>query len=62
MAAKLSTVSADSAKFLCDQVNRLIRGYESSHVSIQVITTVVPDNRAQSGSRIIYEAFVTHPA
>lgn len=62
MTAKMETISADSAKFLCDQVNRMIRSYESGHVSVQVVTTVVPDQRSQTGSRIIYEAFITHPA
>lgn len=62
MAAYLSYFSAESAKSLCDQVNRSLRGYESSHVNVQVITTVVPDNRTQSGSRVLYEAFITHPA
>jgi hypothetical protein len=51
----------DSAKFLTDQVNRLIKNYESGHVSVQVVTTVVPDQRNQPGSRVYYEAFVTHP-
>ncbi|MDQ0923301.1 hypothetical protein QF038_001809 [Pseudarthrobacter sp. W1I19] len=62
MTARISTVSAESAKYLCEQVNRIIRGYETSHVSIQVVTTVVPDNRSQTGSKIIYEAFIVHPA
>jgi hypothetical protein len=61
MAGKVESTSADSAKFLCDQVNRLIRGYETGHVSVQVVTTVVPDNRSQTGSRITYEAFIIHP-
>lgn len=62
MSARLSTVYAESPKYLCEQVNRLIRSYESGHVSVQVVTTVVPDNRSQTGNKIIYEAFITHPA
>jgi len=62
MAARLDYVTAESAKYLCDQVNRIIGKFESGHVSVQVVTTVVPDNRAQSGTKVLYEAFVTHPA
>lgn len=52
----------DSPKFLTDQVNRLIKNYESGHVQVQVVTTVVPDQRSQTGSKLLYEAFVIHPA
>lgn len=62
MTAKMETIPADSAKSLCDQVNRLIRNYESGHVSVQVVTTVVPDQSSKTGSRVVYEAFVIHPA
>lgn len=46
MAAKMETISPDSAEFLCDQVNRLIRAYKSGHVSVQVATTMVPVERS----------------
>ncbi|MDQ0672975.1 hypothetical protein QFZ36_000536 [Pseudarthrobacter siccitolerans] len=62
MAAKMEHIPpADSAKFLTDQVNRIIKNYESGHVQVQVVTTVVPDQRSQTGSKIYYEAFVIHP-
>ena len=59
--AMLDFVTADSPRALCDKVNRSIRSYETGHVHVQVVTTVVPDNRTQSGTRVIYEAFVTFP-
>ena len=52
----------DSAKFLTDWVNRVIKTYESGHFQVQVVTTVVPDQSRKSGSRVLYEAFVVHPA
>ncbi len=61
MAARMQTLYSDSAKGLTEQVNRLIRSYETGQVSIQVVTTVVPDQRSQAGSRILYEAFVVYP-
>ncbi len=61
MTARMQTLYSDSAKGLTDQVNRLIRSYETGQVSFQVVTTVVPDQRSQTGSRILYEAFVVYP-
>jgi hypothetical protein len=62
MTAKMEHIPpVDSAKFQTDQVNRVIKNYESGHVSVQMVTTVVPDQRSQTGSRIIYEAFIILP-
>jgi hypothetical protein len=61
MAAKMEYIQADSGKSLTDQVNRTIKNYESGHVSVQVVTTVVPDPSGKTSARIIYEAFIIHP-
>ncbi|MFB9654560.1 hypothetical protein [Pseudarthrobacter oxydans] len=62
MAAKLTHIQSDNGKFLTDQVNRTIRNFETSQVTVQIITTTVPDQRNVAGSKVIYEAFITHPA
>ena len=61
MTAKMEHIPpVDSAKFLTDHVNGVIKNYESGQVSVQVVTTVVPDQRSRTGSRIIYEAFIIY--
>lgn len=62
MASKMDYIQSDNGKFLTDQVNRIIRNYETSQVTVQVITTVVSDPRSPGASKLIYEAYVTHPA
>lgn len=62
MAAKMEYIQSDNGKFLTDQVNRLIKNYESGQVSVQIVTTVVADPRMQGSSKLIYEAYVIHPA
>ena len=37
----------DSQKFLVDQVNRIIKNYESGHVQVQVVTSEVPGSAHQ---------------
>ncbi len=59
--AKFATVSADSPNALCDQVSQLIRYHQSSATNVQVIPLVVADPNSPTGSRIVYQAFVTHP-
>ena len=62
MTAQIISFEATSAKQLCDLVNRHIRKFETSQVTVQVVSSVVVDPRTQSGSKPLYEAFVTYPA
>lgn len=40
----------------------MIKNYESGHAQVQVVTTVVQEQRSLTGSKIYYEALVIHPA
>lgn len=62
MSAQIKEFTAESAKDLASEVNRFIKKFDTSHVHIQVVTTVVPDQFGQRGSKTLYEAFVTYPA
>lgn len=52
MPAKMTHIPpADSSKFLTDQVNRLIKNFESGHVQVQVVTTVCRTSAARRARR-----------
>lgn len=59
--AKMEYLQSDNGKNLADQVNRLIRPYETAQVSVKVVSTVVSDPRTHGGTKLIYEAYVIHP-
>lgn len=62
MAGKMAYIQSGSGRSLAEQVNRIVQKFETSQVTVQIITTKVPDQRSVEGSKVIYEAFILHPA
>lgn len=62
MSAQMKEFMAESAKQLSYEINRFIKRFDTSHVHIQIVTTVIPDQNSKTGARVLYEAFVTYPA
>ena len=44
-----------------NDVSRFIKKYDAGQISIQFITTVVPDQTSKTGSKLLYKAYVTYP-
>lgn len=57
--AKFVTLSADNPYDLCDQVGQLIKFRQAASTSVQVVPLTVPDPNSPTGSRMIFQAFIT---